>query len=150
MGKMTQSGYEKLKTELGRLEREERPVIAKILKEAIAQGDLSENFAYHDGKRRQTELEDRISALKEELKNAQIETKKESGMVGLGSVVTVVTAEGSEREYTITGKEEADPINGKISYDSPLGSVFMDRVAGDTVTANTPAGPKTYTIKKIA
>lgn len=150
MGKMTKSGYEKLKTELERLEREERPVIAKILKEAISQGDLSENFAYHDGKRRQTELEDRISALKEELKHAQIETKKESGMVGLGSVVTVATQDGSEREFTITGKEEADPGSGKISYDSPLGSAFMDREVGAVTTAITPAGPKTYTIKKIA
>lgn len=146
---MTKSGFEKLKTELERLEREERPAIAKILKEAIAQGDLSENFAYQDGKRRQTDLEDRISALKEELKHAQVEERKESGTVGLGSVVTVVTEDGSEREFTITGKEEADPASGKISYDSPLGSAFMDREVGSITTANTPAGPKTYTIKKI-
>ncbi|MEX0916891.1 MAG: transcription elongation factor GreA [Candidatus Spechtbacterales bacterium] len=147
---MTQSGYEKLKTELERLEREERPVIAKILKEAIAQGDLSENFAYHDGKRRQGEMEDRISALKNELKHAQVEEKKGGDTVGISSTVTVTTEDGSQREYTITGKEEADPASGKISYDSPLGSAFMDRAVGDTVTANTPMGPKTYTIKKIA
>lgn len=150
MAKMTQSGYDKLKTELERLEREERPKIAKILKEAIAQGDLSENFAYQDGKRRQADMEDRISALKEELKHAQVEEKKNGTTVGLGSIVTVATKDGTEREFTITGKEEADPASGKISYDSPLGSAFMDRAVGDTATANTPAGPRIYTIKKIA
>lgn len=150
MAKMTQSGYDKLKAELERLEKDERPKIAKLLKEAIAQGDLSENFAYQDGKRRQADMEDRISALKEELKHAQIEEKKNGTSVGLGSVVTVTTPDGTEREFTITGKEEADPASGKISYDSPLGSAFMDRSVGDTATANTPAGPKTYTIKKIA
>lgn len=150
MAKMTKAGYEKLESELRHLEKEERPAIAKLLKEAIAQGDLSENFAYQDGKRRQADVEERIAAIKEELKHAQIENHSGGDTVGIGSVITVTTEDGSQREFTLTGTNEADPASGKISYDSPLGSAFMDRSLGDEVTAQTPVGPKRYTIKKIS
>lgn len=150
MAKMTKAGYEKLEAELQRLEKEERPAIAKLLKEAIAQGDLSENFAYQDGKRRQADLEERIATIKEELKTAQVENHSGGDTVGIGSVITVTTEDGSQREFTLTGTSEADPASGKISYDSPLGSAFMDRSLGEEVTAQTPAGPKRYTISKIS
>src|SRR5690606_8379261 len=128
-------GYEKLESELRHLEKEERPAIAKLLKEAIAQGDLSENFAYQDGKRRQADVEERIAALKEEPKQAQTETHSGVDTVGIGSVITVTTEDGSQREFTLTGTNEAYPASGKISYDTPLGSAFMDRSLGDEVTA---------------
>ena len=127
----------------------EKPRIAKILKEAIAQGDLSENFAYHDGKDRQRKLEEKISALKEELRNAEIEEKTSTDFIQLGSTIKTQTEDGTEKTFTITGREETDPMQGKISYDSPLGEAFIDHQAGDTVEVQTPSGSKKYKIISI-
>ncbi|MYE37990.1 MAG: transcription elongation factor GreA [Candidatus Spechtbacteria bacterium SB0662_bin_43] len=149
MAKMTREGYNQLKQELEKLENEDRPRIAKILKDAIAQGDLSENFAYQDGKERQTNVEARIAVIKDELKNAEIEEKTSSGIVQLGSKIVVKSEDGLEKIFTITGREEINPMQGKISYDSPLGEAFLDCAPGDTVEVTTPSGIKTYTILSI-
>lgn len=150
MAKMTQEGYNHLKQELEKLENEERPRIAKILKDAIAQGDLSENFAYQDGKERQANVETRIAVIKDELKNADIEEHTSSGIVQLGSKIVVKGEGGLEKVFTITGREEINPMQGKISYDSPLGEAFLNHTSGDTIEVATPSGIKKYTILSIA
>lgn len=149
MAKMTQEGYDKLNEELQNLENIEKPKIAGILKEAISQGDLSENFAYQDGKERQRKLEEKISLLKEEIRNAEIESTTNTNFVQMGSSITVETESGEEKKYKITGREETDPMQGKISYDSPMGEAFLDCSKGDTVDVKTPAGTKQYKIKSI-
>ena len=146
---MTQEGYDKLTAELKNLEEVEKPKIAAILKEAIAQGDLSENFAYHDGKERQRKLEEKIIALKAEIRNADIEQNTKAGFVQLGSTIQVKSSDGKKKTYTITGREETDPSQGKISYDSPLGKAFIDRSAKDKVEIELPSGTKKYTILSI-
>ena len=149
MSKMTQQGYEQLKQELERLEEKDRPAIAKMLKEAIAQGDLSENFAYHDAKDRQADIEERIGFLKEEIKNAVVETLLSTDTVTVGSTVILESQDKKQQTYIITGKEEADPTQRKISYDSPIGESLLNKKQGEVVTVQTPAGERTYTIVEI-
>lgn len=149
MSKMTQQGYEKLQQELDHLEQVQKPAIAKLLKEAIAQGDLSENFAYHDAKARQAALEERIKFLGEEIKNAEVKTTKSTGSVAVGNTVVLESDDKKQRTYIITGKEEADPTQHKISYDSPIGESILNKKQGDVVEVQTPAGTRTYTIVKI-
>lgn len=146
---MTQQGYEKLQQELDHLEQVQKPAIAKLLKEAIAQGDLSENFAYHDAKARQAALEERIKFLGEEIKNAEVKTTKSTGSVAVGNTVVLESDDKKQRTYIITGKEEADPTQHKISYDSPIGESILNKKQGDVVEVQTPAGTRTYTIVKI-
>ena len=121
----------------------------KLLKEAIAQGDLSENFAYHDAKDRQAALEERIEILKNEIKNADIETAKSTGTVTVGSTVILESDDKKQRTYILTGKEEADPTQNKISYDSPIGESLLNKKQGQVIEVHTPAGTRTYTIIKI-
>ena len=150
MSKMTQQGYEKLKKELDQLEHEKLPAIAQQLKEAIAQGDLSENFAYHDAKDRQADMEERIKFLKDEIKNADVETASSTGTVTVGSTVVLEDQDKQQRTYSITGKEEADPLQHKISYDSPIGESLMNKKQGEVVEVQTPAGTRIYTIIEIS
>lgn len=149
MSKMTQQGYEQLKEELDRLENKDRPAIAKMLKDAIAQGDLSENFAYHDAKDRQADIEERIAFLKEEIKNAVVEKASSTDTVTVGSTVVLESQDKKQRSYTVTGQEEADPSQNKISYDSPIGESLMNKKQGDVVEVQTPVGTRTYTIVEI-
>lgn len=149
MSKMTQQGYEQLKKELEILEKEERPAIAKILKEAISQGDLSENFAYQDGKARQEKLEERIMFLREEIKNATVEKAVNFDEVEIGNKITLQKDNQEKIEYIITGQEEADPSQNKISYQSPIGEALMHKKLNEEIQVSTPSKKITYRIIKI-
>jgi transcription elongation factor GreA len=149
MAKMTPQGYEKLKHELRELEEQERPAVTRLLKEAISQGDLSENAAYDEAKRRQALIETRIREIKEELTHADIKEVSTSDTVQVGSEIMVKSAAGGEQAFTITGQADANPAEGKISYDSPMGAAFMGRKKGDNVQVETPAGNRSFTIFKI-
>ncbi|OGZ61838.1 MAG: hypothetical protein A2932_02520 [Candidatus Spechtbacteria bacterium RIFCSPLOWO2_01_FULL_46_10] len=147
--KLTQESYNKLHNELEKLETKERPEVAQLLKEAIEQGDLSENAAYEEAKDRQSHLEKRIHELKNLLGKAEITQTTSDGTVGVGSVIKVRSQEGEERKFTITDASDASPALGKISYDSPLGEAFLNRQVSEIIEAQTPAGPKKYTILEI-
>ena len=147
--KITQTGYDQLKEELERLETQDKPEITRMLREAIAEGDLSENAAYSDAKDRQAFTEERIYELKEALKQAQVQTGPTGGKVGVGSTIRVKNAKGDERTFIIAGPHEANPSEGKISYDSPLGGAFLNHKKGDTVRAKTPGGEQVYIIQEI-
>ena len=149
MMKITQEGYNKLKEELERLETQDKPEIARILREAIAEGDLSENAAYSEAKDRQAFVGGRVHEIKEALKQAQIEARPTSGKVGVGSTIKVTSAEGDKHAFIIVGPHEANLGEGKISYDSPLGGAFLNHKEGDTVRVKTPGGEKVYTIKEV-
>ena len=150
MSKMTRQGYEKLKEELEHLEKVEKPNISKILKEAISEGDLSENFAYQDGKDRQAKAETRIAFLKDELKHAEIEDTPSLNVVTVGNTIILEKEDKTKATFVITGNEEADPLKNKISYDSPIGKAVMEKEAGVVVQVETPAGTKKYKIVSIA
>ncbi len=139
---LTQEGHQKLEEELHHLKTVRRPEVAAAIHEAKMDGDVSENAGYEEAKRQQGFLEGRIMMLETMLKSAVIiEQNGPSDTVILGSRVTVVE-EGFEPEtYTIVGSAEADPGNGRISNESPLGSALLGCKPGDVVTFETPAGP---------
>lgn len=139
---LTRSGYNDIKRELEELLTVKRPALAERLREAIALGDLSENFDYHDAKRDQGLMEARIRHLKDILDTASvIECANSDGEVGIGSKVLVRdTSDGYEDEYTIVGPPEADPSEGKISYESNVGAALVGRKVGEKVSVATPGG----------
>lgn len=132
---VTQEGFDKIIKELEFLKLEERPRVISALKEARAQGDLSENAEYDAARTEQAVLEERIIMLENMLENAEIVEKTSTDKVSLGSVVTIEYVDEKETEtYTIVGSIEADPFTNKISVDSPVAKAILDKKVGDIVT----------------
>ncbi len=147
---LTREKHAELSKELEYLRTERRKEIAEKLEYAKSLGDLSENAEYHEARDMQAIVEDRISKLEMILKNAVIVSAQPTDVVGAGSVVSVVR-EGSkdEKTYTITGPEEADLAQGKISMRSPFGEAIIGKKKGDKFTYSAPAGDVTYKIVNI-
>ena len=138
---LTPEGYEKLEEELNHLKTVRRPEVAQAIHEAKMDGDVSENAGYEEAKRQQAFLEGRIMTVESMLKNAVIiESSGPSDTVILGSQVTVVEEGLDPETYTIVGSVEADPGDGRISNESPLGKALIGRRAGDKVAFDTPGG----------
>lgn len=147
---LTPEGHKKLLQELEVL-RQKRKEIADRIQEAKELGDLSENAEYHEAKNDQAFSEGRIVEIEALLNNARVVSKssKNTGTIQLGSMVTV--SKGNQKfTYHIVGINEADPLNGKISNESPLGKVFLGKKKGDTVEVQTPKGPQVFTIGEIS
>lgn len=143
-------GYEKLKSELDYLMNVKRREIAARIQTAKDMGDLSENAEYSDAKDEQAFNEGRISEISQMLKNLTVVANgKNGGKAGMGSRITV-KGNGAEKEYTIVSFNEADPLAGKISNESPLGQAFINKKKGDCVKVKTPKGEVAYEIIKIA
>jgi transcription elongation factor GreA len=148
---LTAEGIEKVKTELEYLITQKRPEIAQRLRSAIEMGDLSENADYSSAKEDQAFMEGRILELEHILKNVVVIEEKSSGdQVEIGSEV-VVREEGYDDEETffIVGSKEADPDQGKISYESPIGKALIKHRVGEIVRVVTPAGDTNFKIIKI-
>lgn len=148
---LTAEGIEDLRRELEYLVNVRRPELARILRWAIQQGDLSENADYIAAKEEQAFLEGRIQQIETMLRHAVlIEANGPAGVVDLGSQVTVLE-EGRETPevFRIVGPAEADPLNGKVSHESPLGQALLGCRAGDMVTVDAPAGPITFRILEV-
>ena len=149
---MTKEGYEKLKQELDRIIKVERPKNIKDIEEARAHGDLSENAEYHAAKERQGHLDAKKRELEHKLSNAQIidVSKLTNEKVVFGSTVTLADTEsGDIKKYTLIGQEEADLKKGKISIQSPVGKALIGHKVGDVVTIKTPAKTVEYEIQEI-
>jgi transcription elongation factor GreA len=149
---LTPEGREELRRELDELVNVKRPVLAERLRKAIAQGDLSENADYHTAKEEQSFLEGRIQEIEAILRRAEVikETKR-SDVVSLGSRVTVVEDGMEEAEtFRIVGIAEADPINGKVSHESPIGKALLGRRVQDVVTVEAPGGEIAFRITGIS
>jgi transcription elongation factor GreA len=154
---VTKEGFKKLKEELDHLKKVRRQEVAQRLKEAISYGDLSENSEYEEAKNEQAFLEGRVIELERKIKNAKIITgkkidKKSGKEAEIGSTVTVVnkTDRGDQEVFTIVGSTEADPIEGKVSNESPIGKSFLGSKKGDSVAVETPSGSMRYEILKVA
>lgn len=148
---MTPEGYYKLKEELQQLEGA-RPQVAQQIAKARAFGDLSENSEYHAAKERKALLEARIRELQRKLAQAQIldPAQRGSHSVDFGSLVTLqASAQDAPLIFRIVGPDEADPLAGKISANSPVGRALLGRPSGATVQVETPLGTRQYTILKI-
>ena len=147
---LTAAGAVRLKSELEQLKGAARTEIAQRLRAAIQMGDLSENADYHKAKEDQAFLEGRILELEYLLKNAIIiEENNHSDVVDVGVTVTIQEGEEPPETYYLVGAKEADPRNGRISNESPIGRALMGHKVGDVVTVATPAGEISLKIIKI-
>ena len=143
-------GLEKIKAELRELKTVRRRELADRIDAAKALGDLSENAEYHEAKNDLAFLEGRVQQLEDMLKNVSIiEEGTSGGNVRIGSSVEV-ELNGKKKTYTIVGSNEADPVTGFISNESPLGDAFLGHSVGDAVEVTTPAGVMTYRIISIS
>ena len=149
--KMSQERYDELEKELLYLQTTREKEVAEQIKEARSFGDLSENSEYDEAKTEQGKLYSRIAEVQNLIENAEIiEKSYETGKVVIGSTVKVRDVEeGCEEEYTIVGSQEADPMSGRISDDSPFGRGLMGHVVGETVTVEAPAGQLKFEILDI-
>src|SRR3989344_1412814 len=147
---ITQEGLENLKKELDYLKTTRQKELAERLRKAIAFGDLSENFEYADAKDEQIMLQTRMAELEKEIREAKVVEKgSKSGKVQVGSAVHVEAGDAKLTFTIVTGKE-ANPLEGKISAESPIGSSLLRKKAGDKAEVETPSGTMYYRIISIA
>ena len=150
--KMSQARYDELKKELDYSKTTRADEVAELIKEARGFGDLSENSEYDEAKNEQGKLYSRIAELEEILQHVVIvdESNAPTNVVTIGCKVTVADASGKELPaYKIVGSQEADPMHGIISEESPFGKALLGAKEGDTVTVEAPRGAITYTVQKI-
>jgi transcription elongation factor GreA len=150
---LTEEGLQKLLEELEYLRTVRRQEVAQRLHDAMEGGDIQENAEYEDAKNERAFVEGRIMTLESMLKNIEIiASSGTNDTVSLGSHVTVVEVAGEEEgpeTYHVVGSAEADPVEGRISNESPLGRGLMGRKVGDVVTVNAPSGFIKFEIVKI-
>ncbi len=146
---LTKQGMNELQERLHQLKTVRRREIADAIQAAKEQGDLSENAEYSSAKEEQSRIEQEISELEMTLKNAHVVAKRKTDQVSIGSMV-LVECNGQEREYHVVGSNEANPLEGKISNESPMGEALLGAKVGDLVHIPVPSGTKECTIKKIS
>ncbi len=149
---LTQEGYDKLQEEIEHLTTHKRREVAERIKTAREFGDISENSEYDDAKNEQAHVESRISHLEHQLRNARIVDSHDvdTGVVSIGTKVTVRTpGDRSGKIYALVGSAEADPLQDRLSNESPLGKALLGCKKGDTVTVSTPRGQMEYQVVKI-
>ena len=149
---MTYEGIKKLEEELEYLKTVRRKEITEKIKVALGYGDLSENSEYDEAKNDQAYNEGRIIQLENMLKNAVVVDESEipTDKVSVGSIVKVMDYEFDEEvEYAIVGSAEADPMNFKISNESPVGSALLGKKVGDVVEVTVPSGVSKFEILEI-
>jgi transcription elongation factor GreA len=147
---LTQEGYDKIAAELEDMIKRQRIELAERLRAAIQQGDLSENADYHKAKEDQAFLEGKILEYQDKISRAKIIVKKgKSGIVEIGSIVTIKEEDYPEEQYHVVGAAEANPREGKISNESPIGRAVLGCKEGDEVVTETPGGEMKLKIIKV-
>jgi len=145
---ITKAGLDKLTNELLELKSKKRPSAIARIKHARELGDLSENADYQDAREEQAFIEGRIKELEAMIKDAQVAHGASGDIVGLGSTVDV-GLRGETMQFTIVGPSEADPSQGTISNESPIGGALLEHKAGESVGVNTPDGVVEYKIISV-
>lgn len=146
---MTQAGFDTLKAELAEL-RGRRPSLVEEVSAARSQGDLSENFAYHDARQHLGMLDGRIQTIEATLRRAQVVVESgSSDVVRIGSKV-VVKDDFGESSYEIVGPTEGNMAKGLMSIASPMGSALVGQKAGDTITFKTPGGERKAVVVSVS
>ena len=146
---LTPEGEAKLQAELQELKGTKREELSQRLRSAIQMGDLSENADYHKAKEDQGFLEGRIQEIEAILRNSVIIEKTQStGVITIGSHVTIQEEGFDPETYHLVGPTEADPRKGRISHESPIGKAIMDKKVGDTAEADAPGGKIKFKIMK--
>lgn len=146
---LTEEGLEEIKQELDVLKLEKRPEIIAALKDARAQGDLSENAEYDAARNNQAEIEARIRELEYMVEKAIIISEVNKDVVSIGTKVTIEYVDDKEQEeYMVVGSKEADPFSNKISNESPIAQAIMGSKVGSVVSVESPNG--TYDVKIVS
>jgi transcription elongation factor GreA len=149
---LTEEGLEKIKQELELLKTQKRHEVAQRLKEAISQGDLSENSEYDAAKEEQAFIETRIVTLENIIRNAKLISpeNQDKNVVHVGSKVTIQELpDGDTETYTIVGTAESDPFSGKISNESPIGAELIGKKVGETIQVPAPSGAIQFKVVQI-
>jgi transcription elongation factor GreA len=146
---LTKEGLEKLKKELQEL-KEKRRVAAERMREAFQPGDIEDNPEYETSKEEVTRLDSRIYDIEQLIERAEIIEEAHRSVVGPGSTVEVLWESGETEIFHLVGAVEADPANGYISVESPVGKALIGRQAGDTVEIPTPAGKHTIKVIRVS
>ena len=149
---MTEEGLQALRDELERLETVDRPEIVQQIKTAREWGDLKENAEYHAAKDAQGHLETRILQIREQIDNAKIvEVRAGGDIVAFGSTVEVTDEQtGKPATYRIVAAHESAPAEGKLSYESPVGSALRDKRVGEIAVVPTPRGERRLRVVTIS
>ncbi len=150
--KMSQERLDEIKEELNYLETVRTKEVSELIKEARSFGDLSENSEYDEAKTEQGKVYSKIAELKDLMENAEVieQAKTAHDIVAIGKLVTVLdVAEKEQEEYQIVGSQEANPMQGRISDESPLGRALLGSREGDTVTIDAPAGAIKFKIVAV-
>ena len=150
---LTREGLEKLENELEELKIVKRKEVAERIRQALDFGDISENSEYDQAKNEQAKLEERIAKIESILRNGKLIEEEDipTEIVGIGSKVVVLDIEyNEEMEYTIVGSAEANPYDGKISNESPVGRALLGSKPGQVIDVNVPDGVLKYQIQRIA
>lgn len=139
--------YDALEAELKELKEQKVPDIAKRIDEAKQLGDLSENAEYHDARDQMSWAQSRLKEIGAILQEAEIisSPSRPSGIIVLGSIV-ILDVNGKQKEYAIVGAQEADPLAGKISNESPLGEALIGKIKGDVAEVQVPSGTQLYRV----
>ncbi len=145
---LTKDGVAELQAELAEL-KEKLITVIDAIKTARDQGDLSENAEYHAAKEEQERVDGRISEIEHILANTEVVSRASNSKVGIGNTVTLRNGK-KDVTYHIVDSVEADPLEAKISDESPIGKALLGKKLGETVEIELPAGKKTYEIKEIS
>ncbi|HNY99878.1 MAG TPA: transcription elongation factor GreA [Anaerolineaceae bacterium] len=148
---LTNDGLQRLQAELNYLKTTARDQLAKRLRTAIQQGDLSENADYIAAKEEQGFLEGRIMELEQIIRNVVIidESQRNRDVVDIGASITIQEGNFPVETYQLVGPQEADPANGRISHESPIGKAMIGKRSGDEFLVSTPNGTIHFKIIKI-
>jgi transcription elongation factor GreA len=145
---LTKEGQKKIQEEYDQLVSDRRKEVAEKLQKARELGDVSENAAYDAAREEQAFVEGRIAELEDVLRRVEVVEEKAGGEIAIGSTV-LVHLDGDEHEFTVVGAHEADPANGKISHESPLGQALIGKKVGEKVEVEAPLGKITYRIVEV-
>ncbi|MCR4284333.1 MAG: transcription elongation factor GreA [Parcubacteria group bacterium] len=145
---LTLEGLEKMKKELEHLKTVKRKEIAEELETAISFGDLKENASYQSAKDAQGLMEERIMEIEDAIRNSVVAKKNKSDKIQIGSKVKA-KIDNSEKTFHIVSPSESDPLEGKISYQSPIGRALMEKLLGEKIKIETPGGIKDCEILSI-
>ncbi|MFZ9521275.1 MAG: transcription elongation factor GreB [Silvanigrellaceae bacterium] len=145
---ITPAGFEKLKDERDHLVKKERPRVVEEVRQAVLQGDRSENAEYIYGKKRMREIDRRVRFLNKRLDQARVIDPKEQNpdCVRFGATVTIEDENGQRRTYQIVGEDEINLAAKKISWKSPVGAGLLKAKKGDEIEIETPRGPMLLTV----
>jgi len=147
---VTKEGLKKLEKELEYRVGEKKEELAKLLQESIEKGDLSENAEYDMALEWTLENDQEAGKLKDKIARAEVQEGGNGEEVVIGSKVKVKEEDGTEKEFSIVGEVEADPLKLKISHNSPIGMAIIGKKLGEKFDTKTPGGTKVYTIMEIS